>query len=110
MNVKKLISVATLGVALAAPLAQAQEERARSVQELLRMVEQGRASDSAENRAREQRFRDNKAEQQTILNQARAAKTAAENRSAELEELYARGLLVMTVAVLFLPSVLTPIR
>ncbi|MFK8014389.1 MAG: MotA/TolQ/ExbB proton channel family protein [Gammaproteobacteria bacterium] len=82
----KLIAALLATGLLAAPLAGAQD--ARSVSELLRMVEQGRSSESAENRQREQRFTANKAEQQTLLTQARAAKKAAEDRSATLESTF----------------------
>ena len=88
MTIKTFIATAAVVVTLSAPLAQAQSDRARSVSELLRMVEQGRASESAENRERERRFQANKAEQQTLLTQARAAKKAAEDRSAALESTF----------------------
>ncbi len=79
----KIIAAIAATAALMAPMAQAQQ--ARSVSELMRLVEQGRASENTENRAREQRFSANKAEQQALLTQARAAKAAAEQRSAALE-------------------------
>ncbi|MFK7885314.1 MAG: MotA/TolQ/ExbB proton channel family protein [Gammaproteobacteria bacterium] len=86
MKITKIIAVLALGAALVAPLANAQQ--ARSVQELLRLVEQGRAQDSSENRQREQTFAANKADQQKLLTDARAAKRAAEQRSATLEETF----------------------
>ena len=52
------------------------------------MVEQGRSRESAENRAREREFAANKANQEQLLADARAAKRAAEQRSARLEETF----------------------
>ncbi|MFQ5634412.1 MAG: MotA/TolQ/ExbB proton channel family protein, partial [Gammaproteobacteria bacterium] len=65
--------------------ADAQENKALSMSELLRQVERGRVSDSKENQAREARFAQAKTEQQKLLNQARREKSAEENRSQRLE-------------------------
>ena len=88
MKITKLLIAAAMVGTLAAPIAQAQQEKARSVSELLRMVEQGRASDSAENRQREARFAADKAQQARLLSEARAANKAAEQRSATLEQAF----------------------
>jgi len=65
--------------------AQAQDD-ARSMGELLRLIEQGQARDSQEARQREAAFAKAKNEQQQLLNQARAERTRQENISANLEQ------------------------
>jgi biopolymer transport protein ExbB len=77
-----------LGVALfAAVTAQAQQssDKAASLDQLLKMVEQGRVGEQREAQAREREFSQAKAEQQNLLNQARSRKTQLENRSEQLE-------------------------
>jgi len=64
----------------------AQSEDARSMAELLRLIEQGQARDSQEARKREAAFAQNKNQQQSLLNQARAERTREENTSASLEQ------------------------
>ncbi len=66
--------------------ANAQEEDARSMAELLRLIEQGQARDSQEARRREAAFAQNRNQQQSLLNQARAERTRQENTSANLEQ------------------------
>ena len=73
--------------AFGAGAAQAQEA-AGSMQELLNLIEQGQARDSAEARQREQRFASARNEQQNLLNQARAERTRQENNSQRLEQLF----------------------
>ena len=75
---------------LSAGAAQAQEA-AGSMQELLNMIEQGTARDSAEARQREQRFASARNEQQNLLNEARAERTRQENNSQRLENLFAEN-------------------
>ncbi|MDH3578817.1 MAG: MotA/TolQ/ExbB proton channel family protein [Gammaproteobacteria bacterium] len=65
--------------------ANAQDE-ARSMAELLRLIEQGQARDSQEARKREAAFAQNKNQQQSLLNQARAERTREEQTSAALEQ------------------------
>jgi len=89
MNNKKF---AAIGVALILALttsvsAIAQDKKqAMSMSELLRQVEQGRADDNKENKAREARFAQAKSEQQNLLNEAKRDKGAQENRSQQLEQ------------------------
>ena len=66
----------------------AQDQGAASMAELLRLIEQGQARDSQENRQREARFAQARNEQQNLLNQARAERTRQENESARLEQLF----------------------
>ncbi|MDH3362954.1 MAG: MotA/TolQ/ExbB proton channel family protein [Gammaproteobacteria bacterium] len=61
------------------------QEDARSMAELLRLIEQGQARDSQEARRREAAFAQNKNQQQSLLNQARAERTREEQTSAALE-------------------------
>ncbi len=59
---------------------------ARSMSDLLRLIEQGQARDSQEARQREAAFAQAKNRQQSLLNQARAERTRQENVSAQLEQ------------------------
>ncbi|MGB5246012.1 MAG: MotA/TolQ/ExbB proton channel family protein [Woeseia sp.] len=79
-----LIVVSVLGMGVA----QAQEA-AGSMGELLKMIERGQARDSAEARQREAEFARRRTEQQQILNQSRAERTAQERESQRLENLFA---------------------
>ena len=85
MNIHRLlIPAAALAVALGTPL-QAQESDIRSLDELLDLVEEGRARDNAEEEARIREFEQNQANQQQLLNDAQAEKAAEEARSTRLE-------------------------
>ncbi len=66
----------------------AQDPKAQSLDQLLRLVEQGRAGENSENRQREQAFRNDQANQQRLLNEAEARKRAEEQRSVRLEGEY----------------------
>ncbi|MGI9233371.1 MAG: MotA/TolQ/ExbB proton channel family protein [Woeseiaceae bacterium] len=68
-----------------AATANAQGE-ARSMGELLQLIQQGQARDSQENRKREATFAQNRNQQQALLNQARTERTREENTSARLEQ------------------------
>ena len=59
---------------------------ARSMAELLQLIEQGQARDSQESRQRESAFAQARNQQQSLLNQARAERTRQENVSAQLEQ------------------------
>jgi biopolymer transport protein ExbB len=62
--------------------------QARSLDELLRLVEQGRARDNREAQQREQRFQSAQAEQQRLLREARNRRVAEERRSEQLENTF----------------------
>jgi biopolymer transport protein ExbB len=62
-----------------------ESDGAASLNELLNMVEQGRARDQREAREREQRFIAAQSQQRQLLQQATAKRTAAEQRSELLE-------------------------
>ena len=85
MMINRTIAGALLGLALTVPL-QAQE--ALTLDELLDLVEQGAVRDNQGIRAREEQFRQARGEQQSLLDQARAERTAEERRSQRLENAY----------------------
>lgn len=71
---------------------QAQEGReARSLNELLRMVEQGRARDTEALRAREREFEAEKAQQERLLREARQRQQNLERTSERLEARFAEN-------------------
>jgi len=59
---------------------------ARSMADLLRLIEQGQARDSQEARQRESAFAQARNQQQSLLNKARAERTRQENVSSQLEQ------------------------
>ena len=85
-SIKAIAVAAALAVAsvTTAGMAQAQAP-ATSLQELLDRVREGRASDNAENRQREQQFRQQRAEQARLLAEAQEAVRREEARSDRLE-------------------------
>jgi biopolymer transport protein ExbB len=66
----------------------AEEQKARSLDELLGFVKQGQVSEGKENRAREQRFAKDKANQGAELKRAEAERTRLEQESARLEDAF----------------------
>lgn len=85
MSIKNYMAGAAMLLALAVGGVQAQEERPRTLDELLRLVEQGRARDNTEATAREREFQQQQAEQDRLLQEANARQAAEEARSQELE-------------------------
>jgi biopolymer transport protein ExbB len=85
-----LIIVAGL-LSLGLATANAQDEDARSMADLLKLIEQGQARDSQESRQREADFKKAQNNQQSLLNQARAERTRQENASADLEQQFERN-------------------
>ncbi len=82
-----IIAAGLLSLGFATANAQDQDdEAARSMAELLQLIEQGQARDSREARQREAAFAQNRNQQQSLLNQARAERTRQENTSAQLEQ------------------------
>ena len=87
MSIKfvKAAAIAMAGtLALSAGPALAQE--AKSLDELLQFVKQGQVQEQKENRAREQRFAKDKANQAAELQRAEAERTRQEQISAQLED------------------------
>ena len=66
----------------------AQDEKPRSLDELLQFVKQGQATEAKQNRAREQAFARDKANQAAELKKAEAERASQEQRSAELEDAF----------------------
>jgi len=66
-------------------------ERAKSLDELLRMVQQGRAQEAQEHREREQRFAAAKTQQQQLLREAAQRKQQLERQSDQLETTFDRN-------------------
>ena len=88
-------AVATV-VAFTAAMASAQEEKARSLDQLLEFVKQGQVTEAKESRAREQAFANDKANQAAELQRANAERTQQEARSVQLEDQFeANELLVV---------------
>ena len=88
---RQLISAALVLVSATA-FAQSQAPgTAKSLDELLRLVEQGRARESAENREREQRFAAAKSEQGRLLREAQQRKQQLERSSDQLEAAFDRN-------------------
>ena len=84
---KRLTLIIAAGLlCFAMTTANAQGDDARSMAELLRLIEQGQARDSQESRQRESAFAQARNRQQSLLNQARAERTRQENVSAQLEQ------------------------
>ena len=83
-----IIAAGLLSLGFATANAQQNEEAARSMAELLQLIEQGQARDSQEARQREAQFAQRRNEQQQLLNQARAERTRQERESQRLEQLF----------------------
>ena len=83
LNLTRSICI-VLSLLLVVPVTQAANE-AVSLDELLARVKEGRVDDAKENKERIQRFESNKAQQTSLLNQARQEKAAEEERSKQLE-------------------------
>ncbi len=87
---RNLLKAAVLAIggtiALASSPVMAQE--AKSLDELLQMVKQGRASDAREQKAREQRFKNARYDQQKMLKEAQQTLADEEKRSSDLESTF----------------------
>ncbi|MEX1668784.1 MotA/TolQ/ExbB proton channel family protein [Zhongshania guokunii] len=74
----------------------AMAEDAKSLDELLKMVEQGRVSEIREHREREQRFAAARYDQQKTLDEAKRTLAAEEKRSSDLEKTFEENETVIT--------------
>lgn len=81
--IKKVVLTA-IAFALVSGVAMAQE-KAATLDQLLKQVEQGRATDAKEHAERERRFQADKAGQEAMLRDARNKRAAEERRSEQLE-------------------------
>ena len=85
---KRMTTIIAAGLLVfGAGAVQAQDD-ARSMQQLLELIQQGQARDSQEARQREAEFARRKNEQQNLLNQARAERNRQERESERLEQLF----------------------
>lgn len=84
----KRIAITIAASLLAIGAVQAQDQSANSMGELLNLIEQGKARDTAEARQREAEFQRARNEQQQLLNQSRAERTRLESESSRLEETF----------------------
>jgi biopolymer transport protein ExbB len=82
---KYLVIAAAATMGLGASLANAQNNPATTLDELLRNVEQGTTQDNADHQRRLEEFRRDQQQQAQLLTQARNNRTAEENRSEQLE-------------------------
>ena len=86
---KRITTIIAAGLLVfGAGAVQAQDDDARSMQQLLELIQQGQARDSQEARQREAEFARRKNEQQNLLNQARAERNRQERESERLEQLF----------------------
>ena len=85
-----------LGSALAIVSAPVVAQEAKSLDELLRHVEQGRVKEAQENRAREERFKAARYQQQEMLDEARDMLKKEEERSSVLEGKFQELELILT--------------
>jgi biopolymer transport protein ExbB len=85
MNKFRILPVALLAAFVAAGAAHAQDDEATSLDELLSRVAEGSARDNQAEQQRLQRFRQAQAQQQQLLQEATAMRTAEERRSETLE-------------------------
>jgi biopolymer transport protein ExbB len=83
--VAALVVIAPFQSSAAQEQQQRQQQQARSLNQLLQLVEQGRAEDSEELRRREREFEAQKAEQEKLLREARERQRSMEQRSEQLE-------------------------
>ena len=85
---KRITTIIAAGLLVfGAGAVQAQDD-ARSMQQLLELIQQGQARDSQEARQREADFARRKNEQQNLLNQARAERNRQERESERVEQLF----------------------
>jgi len=85
---KRITTIIAAGLlVLGAGSVRAQDD-ARSMQQLLELIQQGQARDSQEARQREADFARRKNEQQNLLNQARAERNRQEGESERLEQAF----------------------
>ncbi|WP_444907060.1 MotA/TolQ/ExbB proton channel family protein [Microbulbifer sp. SSSA008] len=82
---KRVLVAAAAGLISFSAVAQ---EKATSLDDLLKMVQQSKVAESKEHKQREAEFRRQKANQNALLNQAKNTRTAEEKRSADLEKKY----------------------
>jgi biopolymer transport protein ExbB len=88
MSIKRVTTAMAMCGALTLSAGSALAQDAKSLDELLGFVKKGQVTEAKENRAREQRFAKNKANQATELKNAEAERTRQEELSAQLEDTF----------------------
>ncbi|MCV6604194.1 MAG: MotA/TolQ/ExbB proton channel family protein [Porticoccaceae bacterium] len=83
---KGLLTIAAATLAFSVNAAEEQQEKAKSLEELLQMIEQGSVNESREHREREQRFLREQQNRQKLLNDVKGQLNRAKARSEALEE------------------------
>ncbi len=86
-KIKCIIAAGSVAVLLATGAVQAQE-KAKSLDELLNFVKQGRTAEARENAKREAEFKQKKGEQAAMLEKAKKTRVAEEARSVKLEKTF----------------------
>lgn len=84
--VKRCLALSVASLLTATPVLA--EDKAQSLEQLLNMVKQSKVAETAEHKQREAEFRREKANQQSLLNQAKQTKAEEEDRSTRLEKKY----------------------
>ncbi len=85
---KKITTLFAAAAVLTLGSVSASAQEASSLDQLLKMVEQGQAREARENEQRLAEFRRRQSEQQALLNQARSERTSLEQRGEQLEALF----------------------
>ncbi|WP_096085191.1 MotA/TolQ/ExbB proton channel family protein [Agaribacterium haliotis] len=80
-----IVGLVTAGLMSMSFGAFAQDDKAASLDELLKMVNQSKIGETKESRSREAQFKKQRAQQAKLLEQAKAEKAAQEKRSEQLE-------------------------
>lgn len=84
---KRCLAIVAGGLLAATPVLAA--EKAASVDELLKLINSARVGESQEHKQREAEFLRSKQDQQRLLEQAKATRSAEESRSVRLEQTFA---------------------
>ncbi|HLS97970.1 MAG: MotA/TolQ/ExbB proton channel family protein [Porticoccaceae bacterium] len=84
---KRCLAIVAGGLLAATPVLAA--DKAASVDELLKLINSARVSESQEHKQREAEFLRSKQDQQRLLEQAKATRSAEEGRSVQLEQAFA---------------------
>ncbi|MEX2366278.1 MAG: MotA/TolQ/ExbB proton channel family protein [Pseudohongiellaceae bacterium] len=85
---KAIITLASTAFLMTSLQSAAQEQTPQTLNELLRLVEEGRLTETEEQRQRLQNFRANVQQQEALLNEMEEAQAAEERISGELENQY----------------------
>lgn len=86
---KRCLALLAGGMIAATPVLAA--DKAASLDELIKLINSAKVSESKEHKQREAEFRKQKQNQQALLNKAKGTRTAEENRSVQLEKAFAEN-------------------